>query len=96
MRLQRNATICILNLIASCSLKFHKTVGANGESSDQMHKLRLIFTVSLSMKVFLLINVKMSTIMSRKNSMLGLSKPEKKLFLYIYINEHLKYHAQLS
>ena len=49
-------------------------------------------------------NVKMITIvdiltfMSGKNSILGLSEPEKKLifFLYFYICEHVKIHAQLS
>ena len=47
----------------------------------------------LSMNFFLLINVKMPTVvgiltfMSRKNSILGLSEPEKKKveFLYIFI-----------
>ena len=55
------------------------------------------------MKVFLLINVKMPTIvgiltfMSRKNSILGLSEPAKAEFLDIfYTYEHLKVHAQLS
>ena len=52
---------------------------------------------------FLLINVKMPTIvgiltfMSGKNSILGLSEPKKAEFLYIfYTYEHLKFHAQLS
>ena len=45
------------------------------------------------MKFFLLINVKMPTIVgilifiSRKNSILGFSEPEKML------NEHLKFHS---
>ena len=60
----------------------------------------------LSMKFFLLINVKMPktvgilTFMSRKTSILGLSGPEKKKkkhdFLYFYTYEHLKFYAQLS
>ena len=61
-------------------------------------------STQLSMKFFLLINVKMPTIvgiltfMRRKNSILDLSEPKKKAeFLYIFIfYEHLKFHAQLS
>ena len=34
-------------------------------------------STQLSMKMFLLINVKMPTFKSRKNTILGLSKPEK-------------------
>ena len=57
------------------------------------------------MKFFLLINVKMPTyigiltFMSRKNSILGLSEPEKKNaeFLDIfYTYEHLEFQVQLS
>ena len=56
------------------------------------------------MKFFLLINVKMPTIVgnltfiSRRNSILGLSEPPKKsrISLYFYTLEHLKFHAQLS
>ena len=55
------------------------------------------------MKFFLLINVKMPTIvgiltfMSGKNSILGLSEPKKAEFLDIFRTyEHLKFHAQLS
>ena len=49
-------------------------------------------STQLSMKFFLLIIVKMPTvvgiltIMSRKNSILGLSEPEKKLNFLIYLN----------
>ena len=57
----------------------------------------------LSMKFFLLINVKMPTIvgiltfMSGKNSSLGLSEPERsQISWYFYTYEHLKFHAQLS
>ena len=57
----------------------------------------------LSMKFFLLINVKMPTIvgiltiMSRKNSTLSLSEPkESRTAWYFYTYEHLKFHAQLS
>ena len=55
------------------------------------------------MKFFLLINVKMPTtvgiltILSGKNSILGLSEPEKCcISWYFYTYEHLKFHAQLS
>ena len=56
------------------------------------------------MKFFLLINVKMPTVvgilifMSGKNSILGLSEPKKAEFLDTYIDtyEHLKVHAHLS
>ena len=54
-------------------------------------------------EIFLLINVKMPTIvgiltcMSGKNSILGLSEPKKAELLDIfYTYEHLKFHAQLS
>ena len=57
----------------------------------------------LSLKFFLLINVKMPTIvgiltfMSRENSILGVSETEKCwISWYFYIYEHLKFHAQLS
>ena len=60
-------------------------------------------STQLSMTFFLLINVKMPTIvgiltpMSGKNSILGLSQPRKKPnFLIFYTKEHLKFHAQLS
>ena len=55
------------------------------------------------MKFFLLINVKMPTIvgiltfMSRKNSIIGLSVPlNAEFFLYFYTYELLIFHAQLS
>ena len=58
---------------------------------------------SIEHDFFLLINVEMPTIvailtfMSRKNSILGLSEPEKSwISLYFYTYEHLKFHAQLS
>ena len=60
-------------------------------------------STQLSMKFFLLINVKMPTIvgiltfMSRKNSILHLSEPDKSwISWYFYAYEHLKFHAQLS
>ena len=60
-------------------------------------------STQLSMKLFLLINVKMPTIvgililMSGKNSILRLSEPKTAGFLeYFYTYEHLKFHAQLS
>ena len=55
------------------------------------------------MKFFLLINVKVPTVvgiltvMSRQTSILGISEPEKKAdFLIFYTDEHFKFHAQLS
>ena len=65
---------------------------------------------SAGKKIFLLINVKMPTIVgiltfiSRKNSILSLYEPEKAGFLDIFILptacifsfEHIKFHAQLS
>ena len=54
------------------------------------------------MNFFLLKNVKVPiivgilTFISRKNSILGLPELKKMLFLYFYIYEHLKFHAQLS
>ena len=60
-------------------------------------------STQLSMKFFLLINVKMPTIvgiltfMSRKNCILSLSEPEKCwISWYFHTYEHLKFHAQLS
>ena len=60
-------------------------------------------STELSMKFFLLINVKMPTIvgiltfMRGKNNILGLSEPKKAEFLDIfYTYEHLKFHVQLS
>ena len=60
-------------------------------------------STQLSMKFFLLINVKMPTIVgiltlpSGKNTILGLSEPKKAEFLdsFFYTYEHLKFHAQL-
>ena len=55
------------------------------------------------MKFFLLINVKMPTIvgiltfMSGKNTILGRPEPKKdRVSWYFYAYEHLKFHAQLS
>ena len=54
------------------------------------------------MDFFLLINVKMPTIVGiltftrGKNSILGLSEHEKTEFLDFYAYKHLKFHAQLS
>ena len=59
-------------------------------------------STQLSITFFQLINVEMpriagtSTFMSRKNSILGLSEPEKCLIsCYFYTYEHLKFHVQL-
>ena len=58
---------------------------------------------STEYEFFLLVNVKMPTIvgtltfMSGKNSILGLSEPTKRRISgHIYTYEHLKFHAQLS
>ena len=60
-------------------------------------------STQLSMKFFLLINVKMPTIVgiltfiSRENSILGSSESEKSwISWYFHTYEHLKFHAQLS
>ena len=57
----------------------------------------------LSMKFFLLINIKMPTIvgiltsMSGKNSILGLTGPRNShISWYFYTYEHLEFHSQLS
>ena len=57
-------------------------------------------STQLSMKFFLLINVKMPTIvgiltfLSGKNSILGLSEPKKgRVSRYFYIEQHLKFHV---
>ena len=61
-------------------------------------------STQLRMTLFLPINVKMPTIVgiltirSRKNSILGLSEPERKaeILEIFHTYEHLKFHAQLS
>ena len=60
-------------------------------------------STELSIRFFLLINVKMPTsvgiltFMSGKNSILCLSEPEKsRISQYFYTYEHLKFHAQLN
>ena len=62
-------------------------------------------STQLSMKFFLLINIKMPTIvgiltfMSGKNSILGFSEPIQSWiywYMYFYTYEHLKFHAKLS
>ena len=60
-------------------------------------------STQLSMKFFLLINIKMPTVVgiltviSGKNSILGLSEPIKSwIYWYFYTYEHLKFHAQLN
>ena len=72
---------------------------------DTAPKVIKLFPCStqLSMKFFLLINVKMPTIvgiltsLSGKNIILGLSEPKKCCFSwYFYTYELLKFYAQLS
>ena len=47
------------------------------------------------MNFFLLINVKILTFMSGKNSILGFYEPKKsQISRYFYTYEHLKFHAQ--
>ena len=79
------------------------SVGTN--SGDPGPEVIKFFSCStqLSMKFFLLINVKMPTIvgiltfMSGKNSILGLSESKmSQISLYFYAYEDLKFHAQLS
>ena len=81
-------------------------------SRPEVIKLFFSRSTQLSMKLFLLKNVKMPTIVgiltfmgrknfipkSEKNSILCLSEPKKsRFFIYIfYTYEHLKFHAQLS
>ena len=72
-----------------------------GEGNLTSRLLKKSCSTQLSMNCFLLINVKMSTIvdtfMSRKNSILGISEPENaEFFLYFYTFEQLKFHAQLG
>ena len=68
----------------------------------QAPKLLFSCSTQLSMKFFLLINVKMPTFvgivtfMSWKNSILGLSEPKNsRISRYLCIYEHSKFHAQL-
>ena len=78
------------------------TLGNSSNPGPEVIK-RFSCSTQLSMEVLLLINVKMPTIvgiltvMSGKNSILGLSEPKKLNFLkFCYTYEHLKFHAQLS
>ena len=64
---------------------------------------KTFFMLNSNMKFFLLINVKMPTIVgiltfiNRKNSILSLFESEKSwISWYFYTYEHLKFHAQLS
>ena len=75
----------------------------NSSNTQTPWLLKYSCSTQLTMKFFLLINVKMPTIngiltfMSKKNSILGLSEPKKSwLSWYFYTYEHLKFHAQLS
>ena len=90
----RSARISILYLVQGCR---HLQPGP---------EVLKLFPCSnqLSMKFFLLINVKNANncwhfnIYERENNILGLSAPKKTpdFFLYFYTYEHLKFHAQLS
>ena len=69
-----------------------------GENGGGIKKISC--SIQQSMIFFLPINVKMPTVvalltfMSRKNSILGLSEPEKCwISQYFHIYEHLKFHA---
>ena len=79
-------------------------MGSRAEPDSPGPKVTKLFSclTQLSMKLFLLINAEMPTIvgisafMSRKNSILGLSEPKNAYSLYFYTYEHLKFHAPLS
>ena len=83
----------VLSKLRNCSI---------GKKSYPGLEVIKLFSCSsqLSMKFFLLINAKMATVvgiltlMSRKNSILGLSESGKAEFLDIFIL--IKFHAQLS
>ena len=84
-----------------CSV-YKQDIGNSSYPGPEVIKLFSCST-QLSMEFLLLINFKMTTIvgiltvMSGKNSILGLSEPKKAEFLDIfYTYEHLKFHAQLS
>ena len=88
---------CLLGLIYLVSSSF-----AGKQPGPEVIRLCSCST-PLSMKFFLLIDVKMPTVvailtfMSGKNNTLGLSEPHRAEFLDIfYTFEHLKFHAQLS
>ena len=89
------------NLIL-CQHSLSRTLIYQRNQASEVIKLFLCAT-QLSMKFFLLMNVIMPTIvgiltlMSRKNSILGLPEPKKgQLSWYFYTYEQLKFHAQLS
>ena len=90
-------TISLKNLM-SCALT-NKLVNFE-QLSPEPELYFFSCSTQLSMKFFLLINVKMSTVltfMSRKNSILSFPEPAEKLnFLIFYTYEHLKFNAQLS
>ena len=82
--------------------KQSKFCHARNETSKTDPEVIKLFSCStqLSMKLFLLINVKMPaivgilTFISGKNSILDLSEPKKsRISLYFYTYEHLKFHA---
>ena len=80
----------------------HENSFITSEPGPEVIKLFSCST-QLSMKFFLFINVKMPTIVgiltfiSWKNSILGLSEPNKsQISRYFYTYVHLKFHAQLS
>ena len=84
------------------STSFLTNISKISKPGPEVIKLFLC-SIQLSMNFFLLINVKMPTIvgiltfMSGKNSILGLSEPKKNwISWYFYTYEHLKFHAQVS
>ena len=101
----------LANLVFFVKLAWHdknsKVACASGKDSKVQPGPEVIklFSCSaqLSMNFFLLLNVKMPTIVgiltfvSRKNSILGLSESDKRwISWYFYTYENLKFHAQLS
>ena len=103
---QANAPISLYIRCYPTSMPTRRTLirldGCPGWSDPEVIKLFSCST-QFSTKFFLLINVKMPTIVgiltfrSRKNSILSLSESEKSwISWYFYTYEHLKFHAHLS
>ena len=92
-------TTCVRSSMSHLTVHYHTT------QPNLVLKLKKKNSCStqLSMKFFLLINVEMRIIvgilkfMSRKNSIIGISEPEKsRISWYFYAYEHLKFHALLN
>ena len=101
----KSSTLNLIEMSITCKICFSTTDPVAWDILwPQGYKTFFLCSTQLNMKFFLLINVKMPTLVgiltfvNRKNSILGLSESEKKTeFLDIfYTYEHLKFHAQLS